>query len=365
MQRHRLLVILMLFEALFIVNRVLAAPTVRWGLNPRPQRQAASYIFSDVGGLGSPGNLVTAAVGINDQGQVLCSARVRQTGQDHDSNGQRLGDNDLPQYGFLWQAGSVRALGVPSPLCLNSTGQIVFERTFEAFSLWDNGHTSDLSGLNGEYFNGMNVAGSIVGVWHSRACLWQADTATDPKTLNGRETDLGTLGGYISTAYAISARTQVVGMADTLDGVSHPFLWQDGRMAQLGNPARGGVARAINGRGQVVGAAYTASGEKHAALFSGSKVTDLGVLPGDTESTAFAINDAGQIVGESFHWESGNIISHAVLWEHGRARDLDCLPGKPNGWTLWRALGINRRGQIVGNAYVGHQARVFLWTPKA
>ena len=60
------------------------------------------------------------------------------------------------------------------------------------------------------------------GVWH--AFLWA----------DGVMTDLGTLGGLRSAAYAINDAGQVVGHANTADGADHAFLWQDGRMTDLG-----------------------------------------------------------------------------------------------------------------------------------
>jgi probable HAF family extracellular repeat protein len=88
---------------------------------------------------------------------------------------------------------------------------------------------------------------------------------------NGYMEDLGTLGGPDSWGAAINERGQVVGWAFTnstpnpVTGIptQDPFLWQDGRMLDLGtlggtlgyvgsaaNPGNGG---AINNRGQIVG----------------------------------------------------------------------------------------------------------------
>jgi len=53
---------------------------------------------------------------------------------------------------------------------------------------------------------------------------------------------------------------------------------------------------AINNKGQIVGSATTADGETHAFLYDGGKMVDLGTLDG-TDSYATAINDNGTIVG--------------------------------------------------------------------
>src|ERR1700693_5850001 len=57
-------------------------------------------------------------------------------------------------------------------------------------------------------------------------------------------TDLGTLGGYYAGATAINNRGQVVGYAATMSKdrtgryISHAFLWENGRMRDLGVSAR-------------------------------------------------------------------------------------------------------------------------------
>ena len=47
-------------------------------------------------------------------------------------------------------------------------------------------------------------------------------------------TDLGTLGGRSSRPRAVNDRGQVVGESITASGEIRPFLWQDGKVADLG-----------------------------------------------------------------------------------------------------------------------------------
>ena len=101
------------------------------------------------------------------------------------------------------------------------------------------------------------------------------------------------------------------------------------------------IATAINNSGQVVGN----SGD-HAFLWQNGVMTDLGTLPGSTSSTATAINNSGQVVGNS-----GN---HAFFWDKGVMTDLGTLPGY-TGSVVARA--INDSGQVVGAS--GNHA--FLW----
>jgi probable HAF family extracellular repeat protein len=80
-------------------------------------------------------------------------------------------------------------------------------------------------------------------------------------------------------------------------------------------------------------------------------VTDLGTLGGDY-SYAYALNDTGQIVG--FSYVSPSSI-HAFLYKDGQMRDLNALIPQDSGWTLEFAWAINTAGQIVGEGAINGQ----------
>ena len=84
-------------------------------------------------------------------------------------------------------------------------------------------------------------------------------------------TDLGTLGGVNSRAYAINDFDQIIGGSDTTTGMNHAFLREGGVMTDLNDllPANSGwalyEARDINENGVIVGTG-TIKGQTHAFL---------------------------------------------------------------------------------------------------
>jgi len=70
----------------------------------------------------------------------------------------------------------------------------------------------------------------------------------------------------------------------------------------------------VNDRGEVVGSSLTTDGQTHGFLWRDGAMIDLGTL-GGSRSVAVAVNNLGQIVGESS--TAGDLESHAVLWSIG------------------------------------------------
>jgi probable HAF family extracellular repeat protein len=197
---------------------------------------------------------------------------------------------------------------------------------------------------------------------------------------NGRMTAMPTLGGDNSFATEVNNRGYVVGWAETAvhDPTCHApqvlgfraVVWhpESGRLHEL-RPLPGdsaSSATAINDRDQVVGisgACDTAVGgisARRAVMWDHGRVIDIGGLGGSAWNTAMALNNDGVVVGFADLTGDQNGAApnfHAFVWtrEEGIG-DLKTLPGD----ALSEALDINNRGQIVGIS-IGATARAFLY----
>lgn len=272
----------------------------------------ARYQVVDLGSL--PGDNWTEVEGMNERGEVLCTAGVR-TGYD-----PQIADTRA----FLWKQGQRRDIGVlpgNQGVFLSSKGQVLFLVTVCTLK--------------------------TIGV---RICLWQngkleAIPAPSPPD-RGRVLSLPS--PCVATAVAQEGAASPLVIAGDCRG--HRFLWRKGTLVKLRVPGAWGTqVRAVNVLGQCVGAVSLPTGHSHALLWQNGKSTDLGTLTLKHESAANSINRQGEIAGWST--TGPGTVMHAVLWKGKSIRDLNSeIPALPHV-ILSEARGINSRGQIICNGF--------------
>jgi len=298
--------------------------------------------------LGTLGGTFSSAYGINNLGWVIGAANLA---------------GDQTEHPVLWRDGSIIDLGTLGgengaagfPL-KNSLGLIpAFAQTSETDPLGENWNFK--CSLSGNPCEGTNL------IQHGFLSIF------------GLKITMPTLGGNNRAAWGANDWGQVVGLAETstvdpncvapqvLD--YEAVLWNPvNNRIQMLPPYPGdtvGAAVGINDRGQFVGATGSCAPVSpaigaHAVLWEHGKVKDLGNLGGAFSNVAYAINNHGQVVGISDL--TGDTTAHAFFWQNGTLTDLGTLPGD----FFSVAFSINNRGQVVGESCdVNFNCRAFLW----
>lgn len=225
--------------------------------------------------LSTLGGNISEAFGINNSGQVVGVAETSNT----DSTCAH--PQVLDYFGVIWEVdGSVQALQpypgdqISAAVAINNNGQVVggsgpcapLSPAIGAHAvLWQSGSrtTTDLGNLGGSTNNvafGINGEGQIVGISALsgnatvHAFLWQN---------GGPMQDLGTLpGDVLSIAYSLNDAGEIVGESCDANGNCRACLWQNGFPTDLnalvppGSSVHLLVAFDINNEGQIVGQAY-------------------------------------------------------------------------------------------------------------
>jgi len=284
--------------------------------------------------------------------------------------------NGAPAYvPILWKDGKMINLGnlggyESLAVDVNNHGQIIGFSTntipdpFDPFGLptqlrgfiWQNGVMSDLGTLGGpdtQIGVRVNERGQTTG---SSDIDFVPNATTGLPTAdpflweNGKMIDLGSLGGTLGFGDMVNNRGQVIGVSDLPgDTMQHGFLWENGSLRDLGT--LGGTYSApywLNDAGEAVGGATTQGDLNYFAfLWKNGKMKNLGALDGDPCSQGNAINETGQIVGESASCDFLT-VQRAFLWERGSMVDLNNLIPPNSSLSLSAAWNIDEEGEIVG-----------------
>ena len=357
------------------------------------------YKLVDMGTFGGPTSAIYALTGpLNNRGVADSCADTSNLDPNYPNINPFFGSDPYVQHAFRWQKGRLQDLGTlpgGTSSCsawVNDRGLIVGASTNGQIdpllgvpeiraALWKDGSVFDLGTLGGNESVAYNVNK------HSEIAGGALNTISDPYTssfLNffisgatqvhaflvkrdGIMHDLGTLGtGTDSMAFYMNDEGQVAGQSFTDTAVNastglptmHPFLWENGKMKDLGTIGGTLVQQiaGLNAKGQVPGAMNVAGDNSyHPFLWDGQSLVDLGTFGGNY-GVAFGMNDAGEVVG----WAGipGDQIPHAFLWRDGVLTDLNFLEGDDKSL----AEVVNASGQIVGwSAYSQGNTHVFLW----
>jgi probable HAF family extracellular repeat protein len=103
---------------------------------------------------------------------------------------------------------------------------------------------------------------------------------------------------------------------------------------------------AINNAGQVVGDAerFAGASSSHALLYTSGRITDIGTLDGvSAQSRATGINDNGQVTGWSGTLPNNSVI-HSFIYTNGQMVDIGTLGGINS-----QAMGINNAGEVTAD----------------
>jgi probable HAF family extracellular repeat protein len=326
------------------------------------QVPATKYVVTDLGSLdGSIGT--TIAQGINNAGQVVGYTRFGPTFSDPSRAFRTAANRPIQPADNLGTLGGASSFGY----AINAAGQVVGDAD-------------------------TTIPGPIIGgIQQPNARrAFRADPGQPMIDLGTLAPGGGANGFNNSGARSINDQAVVVGFATAPVGNpfcqvgSHAFRTSPGALVNpatddLGTlvpqsptcpAARSSTAWGVNNAGTTVGDAATTVPRgfpNHAFRFAGAgPIQDLGYLGHGPNSTAFAINDRDQAVGDS-DWNATSGLKGAFVSEPGVGmRDLGHLG---SGWASAAAVNTPLSGgptQVVGRSFTAtFAARGFVWTGDA
>lgn len=293
---------------------------------------------------------------------------------------------------------------------INASGQVAYSITPDILSLPINAffydgltsHNVGSLGAPGDFARatGITGAGRVVGVSRNalgdiRSFIWNRWTGI---------ADIGTLpGANQALEPVVNSLGVITGIANSDTGINRGFRWSALLgMTDLGvlapGPAESAYPRAINDAGTIAGDSWAFDNDYHSFRWTfGSGMVDIHTN-GSQDSTPVGVTASGNVAGNyhvgggvwrSFFWTPGSgmvdiappavqtwmtglsangraigqvgdpiVPTHAMTWTQGGGLiDLGTFGG-----VYSSAGGVNDKGQVVGAAHDGVEARAFVWT---
>ncbi len=188
--------------------------------------------------------------------------------------------------------------------------------------------------------------------------------------MNNTTTDIGTLGGDASKAYAINNKNWVVGQSEVNPHSKdkHAFIYKNGTMIDLGilpGHQEYSYAVAINDSGIVVGQNRgTAPGipafYDSFIWYNSGQLVQLPELAGTHSTYAWRINNNNIIIGACDLEDLQQVL---VIWKEGTIYPIHDLIEADSGYTINRLVDINNRNEILARADFSGETRWVLLKP--
>ena len=211
----------------------------------------------------------------------------------------------------------------------------IIEADMKIMAIGDVANNYEIIPINAKYPKALNNFNKVVGGANSNTSLGFIGDVNSVSTILP-------VGETYSMATGINNSSVTIGyIISTTNYTSKGFIYSGGTFAYL--PTLGGSQnpQAINDYNEIVGQNIDSTNQFKAFYFKSNQVISLGTLGGPS-SSAYSINNKGQIVGTS-RISPTNGISKAFIYKNGVMSELGSFGGSSS-----TAYDINENGWVVG-----------------